>query len=494
MGSLVAMGGGLACSPLDERSDLEDSDRAEQTTSFRVQAKSFIRWVDPSEPPPEGGSSLALSTLIGTMNLAFNEEPADGTQESGEYRMFLQFDVSASCLAGEMDPGVRVDAEPVTDFGTEAGLPAPRDNLQFGMSPFVNGQGELVGYDIHSKVSARPNPLTEPGFALVKSRDNKHIFQEMTVELRCAGSTVVADAVIGGSRFPTHKAWVTDQNTGVVETVERDQGQFRELWVLPDTPDLGVADLARVAIGGKMYEQLLQPGAPFVYERICGRFFPYADDRFSPCSPWEMRPNEGLGPLGSVGMFPVYPDGGDPYVVRSVTAQDGHTAWGETCPIDVVLELPRMDECIRDVTVPFADAIGGYDAFVLFQPDGTQRLTQSLFTKAGDVAFGRECGFHRDDTSVNWSSCASPFDSRQAWFEVPFSPPLSGYGTTMWYDVPAGEQWVRQSIVNKDGHSGWVRDCPVRDGSVQWNDCEAKQTANYHRILERSDNLGDNEI
>jgi len=223
-----------ACSSAPADDAGTSADAVVVSNSILVQAKSYIAWVNPNDPPPAGGSSFAYNALVTATNAQFNENPPDGSPGSGGYRLFGTFRFDVRCDNSRM-----IGDYQIHDIGVDAGWEGPVQGyinpLRVSAIPLNNGGG-LLGVDLHYVVSGRPNPSVEPTFQAVLGRSNAYIFQETTLQVRCRnGIPVVAGAIVGGSQFPSHKVWISDGFNGG-QVWSRPQGAMNNLWSLPGTP------------------------------------------------------------------------------------------------------------------------------------------------------------------------------------------------------------------------------------------------------------------
>jgi hypothetical protein len=76
----------------------------------------------------------------------------------------------------------------------------------------------------------RPNLLVEPSFQLVCPRSSRYIWHRMYGEIKLINGSVSIRARVGGSQFPSHRAYVNGRITDFVR-----QGRLSNLWVADAT-------------------------------------------------------------------------------------------------------------------------------------------------------------------------------------------------------------------------------------------------------------------
>jgi hypothetical protein len=237
-----------------------DSGGEPQTRVFRVFAKDSIQRLNDAEPPPQALTDAekngenryqeinAFYGLADCIRGALDERPDEdwgGAQWStGEFRTYAEFEMSVTCRGSEADePTIR---QITSDGGDE-------------LWKFVQGSVDLLQvaidrdgseWSVDYVLSGQPAEVIEnfglgcPAMSDVMPRDNKSIFHHGQLTVGCEGGVPKVDLDIVGSDssdFPTHNAWlfeVDGDDRDLVDFVREPQNDFRDLWSLPDVPEL----------------------------------------------------------------------------------------------------------------------------------------------------------------------------------------------------------------------------------------------------------------
>jgi hypothetical protein len=224
--------------PTDE--DVGDSNSAvtqapRRRHLFVVRTKGFIAPITNATLGTLGGTiaDAGMYALSSATNAQFSEDPPDGGRESGQYRLWAQVFLDVQCVGTNVTMKL-TDAD--TDAGYEGPLKAEFDRLQTRS----NEEGRFS-----YQAQGRPHPAAEPGFQLIKERQSNTIWYNVKGNVTCdadAEATLHLEKVTT-TKFPSFRLWVT-QHSGVGRTgaekliIDRKQGNFSELWSLPQPPIL----------------------------------------------------------------------------------------------------------------------------------------------------------------------------------------------------------------------------------------------------------------
>jgi hypothetical protein len=225
-----------------EDQDVEDAAAlVTRTSTFTLQAKSFIAPIADNMVGSFG--SLVdddLFALAGATNLAFSENPPDGAQSSGQFRVWANVKVEVTCSGNSVTSTRIVDHR--TDVGFEGPLKGELDAIQSRSS--LVGSGE-VGRNLalfSFQASGRPHILAEPAFLLIKNRTNRTIWYRVSGQVSCNASAEAFLQIntVNNTNFPSLRVWASRASGGVTlpESLiyQEAQGLFTELWFLANLP------------------------------------------------------------------------------------------------------------------------------------------------------------------------------------------------------------------------------------------------------------------
>ena len=219
--------------------------------SFVVQAKLFIAPIASNAVGSLGGGGFQdfeVTSLAKVTNLTFSENPADGTQASGQFRVWNQFKVDAVCV-GTL-PTLKVYA-----LGTDAGYEGPLKGNVFGMPVGAGAALTSTGGNFYEVGSGSPNDAASIAFTVIKARPSTVIWQAFKGSVTCnsdgTASSTISTSDIQKPGFPTLRIW-TMQHDGpqplVIDSssykstgapVQVAQGNFVNLWALTAVPTYG---------------------------------------------------------------------------------------------------------------------------------------------------------------------------------------------------------------------------------------------------------------
>ena len=238
----LALGlGVMACSVATENTD---SSQGAATTgpehhhTFVVQTKGFIAPITGDTLGSLPGSFLtpgfvknaALYAFSAATNLTFSENPPDGTQESGQYRLWAQVHVDVRCTGSSI-------VLTVPETHTDAGYEGP---LRAGYDPLVTLSSRAGEFYFQAK--GRPHVAAEPPFQAIQRRDTNTIWYTVRGRVTCdaqGDATLrIADGDVVTTTFPSFRLWTSKStDDGAVATnlsIDRAQGNFSDLWYLPE--------------------------------------------------------------------------------------------------------------------------------------------------------------------------------------------------------------------------------------------------------------------
>jgi len=247
MGGKGTMGGKMGATGSSSPKTAPSSPKTAPTTvtqehDFIVQTKGFIAEIYSDTTGSLTGSflhpaaikNLALKDLAVVTNAMFSEDPADGTQASGHYRLWAQMGLHVKCV------GNSVSSMRMTDHQTDAGYEGP---FKAGFEPLATS----ITQDGRFYFLARgwPHWAAAPAFDAVEYRKNTHIWYTVEGAITCnnGDATInIPDASVVTTAFPSFRLW-TSKSTGgqsvysESKIIDRPQGDFSELWHLPTPPE-----------------------------------------------------------------------------------------------------------------------------------------------------------------------------------------------------------------------------------------------------------------
>lgn len=197
--------------------------------SLTIQAKSFIRTVDPTDPSqfdPDASCGLQAMSLVIDCGVKLGEDPLDGSAGSGDYRLQSQLTGQATCNAGMLSSW---QLKPVSiDAGNEFFLIPASGDLAGPLSavPGISGNQSTKAVTFTYRMRGQPNAAGNLLMKAVKPRTCTYIWHEVSGTLSCNGNMLVKKVQIRGSAFPSAKLWVDGQLAGEIK-----QGPFKDLWI-----------------------------------------------------------------------------------------------------------------------------------------------------------------------------------------------------------------------------------------------------------------------
>jgi len=241
MGGKMMMGKGGGTGATGSSSPKTAPTPVTQEHDFTVQTKGFIAEIFQETTGSLPGSflypaaikNLALKDLAVATNAMFSEDPSDGTQASGHYRLWAQMGLHVKCV------GNSVSSMRMTDHQTDAGYEGP---LKAGFEPLATS----ITQDGRFYFLARgwPHWAAAPAFDAVQYRKNTHIWYTVEGAITCnnGDATInIPDVSVVTTAFPSFRLW-TSKSTGgqsvysESKIIDRPQGDFSELWDLPTPP------------------------------------------------------------------------------------------------------------------------------------------------------------------------------------------------------------------------------------------------------------------
>lgn len=205
-----------------------------------LQAKSYIarmatqKALDDGKPDAETNRNLGFDGLVGGRLAAyefllltdrkFSEDPTNGQQTTGQFRLWSELNIESSC--GDVSiQSVKVDPLKVA-FGKEGDLDAVGEVWQQPRIVENKTAGKISSVDVDYKVRGRPNLITTPFFDTVRPRACTWIWHHVLVNLTCRDGKIEVRAQARGSAFPSRKLWV---NGNIISYIQ--QGPFENLWI-----------------------------------------------------------------------------------------------------------------------------------------------------------------------------------------------------------------------------------------------------------------------
>jgi hypothetical protein len=193
-----------------------------------VQAKSFIASVnllDPAQFDADAHScEAAMAAVVNCGTL--NENPADGTKASKNYRLWSELTIEVTCAANRI---ATWQLKPVQDdFGSEFIIFSTAGDLSKPLSgsPSNSGTMPVDKVTFSYRLRGRPNVAGNAAMEAVKHRTCTYIWHEVAGTLACQQGQPQVAASLRGSQFPSHRLWV--RGTKVAEVP---QGPFKDLWI-----------------------------------------------------------------------------------------------------------------------------------------------------------------------------------------------------------------------------------------------------------------------
>ena len=169
-----------------------------------------------------------LNLMAAATDLQFGESPVNSFKDK-RYRLFTSVRFTVVFEDGKI---LAATPQMTTDVGLEGPIqPPPLIATVVTVSP---RGGPTVQFSWFGK--GKPDPKVEPGFQEIRSRTSVFIWHIVEGEIDVSSGTPVAKATIRGSRFPSHRVFINNQQS----FPEQRQGVFSNLW----DPDL--ADSTRV--------------------------------------------------------------------------------------------------------------------------------------------------------------------------------------------------------------------------------------------------------
>lgn len=205
-----------------------------EAETIPIQAKSYIASVnllDPDQFDSDAAScQAAMAALVNCGTL--NENPADGTKTSGDFRLWSQVLVDARC---DGDLVSNWQFKPVEkDFGSEFVIFATSGDLAKPLAVVPSSQGSepMDSISFNWRLRGQPNSAGVAVMNAVKPRTCSYIWHQVAGTLSCRSGQPIVRANIIGSQFPSHRLWVQGQKVADVQ-----QGPFKKLWQCsPDDP------------------------------------------------------------------------------------------------------------------------------------------------------------------------------------------------------------------------------------------------------------------
>jgi hypothetical protein len=193
-----------------------------------MQVKSYIAPLnlsDSSQWDPDAKSCQTVMAAIVSCGTKFGEDPADGTRQTGNFRLLSQLKIDANCDGRKVSDWTIRPVE--TDFGKEFYFISTSGDLgkPLNANPSATGKMPVDKVTLSYRVRGQPNAAGTALMSLVKARTCRYIWHEVSAILTCKGSKLDVAASLTGSAFPSHKLWVQGS---VAKHLT--QGPFRSLW------------------------------------------------------------------------------------------------------------------------------------------------------------------------------------------------------------------------------------------------------------------------
>jgi len=232
-GMMNGNGGATGSSPKPMQPPSMEHDFVIQTKGFiNVIYKEDVGTLTGTLLNPAWKKNLALKDLAVATNAMFSEDPQDGTQASGHYRLWAQMGLHVKC------DGSTVTMR-MTDHETDAGYEGP---LKAGFEPLATS----VTPDGRFYFLARgwPHWAAAPAFNAVEWRTRTTIWYTVEGVVTCnnGDATIqVPDSSVVTTAFPSFRLWTSKSTNGQTvyseqKIIDRPQGTFSELWNLPAAP------------------------------------------------------------------------------------------------------------------------------------------------------------------------------------------------------------------------------------------------------------------
>ncbi|WP_394838184.1 hypothetical protein LVJ94_14860 [Pendulispora rubella] len=204
------------------------------TTSheFTIETKNFIAPVD-NVGHFILGDNKALAELAVATNLAYKEDPKDGSKDSAKYRLWVSVTLSVTCTGTKASMKMNVNGR---DVGKEG--PLKGDETHFSSKSTDDGR-------FYYLMGGRPNVVAEPAFQLVRPRTNRSIWYSVSGRVTCSAdgdaTLTIGDGDVVNTSFPSFRLWTGKKTNGTVvyrdrRDFDRKQAVFTELWNLSDVP------------------------------------------------------------------------------------------------------------------------------------------------------------------------------------------------------------------------------------------------------------------
>lgn len=193
-----------------------------------LQAKSYIRKVDLFDPkqfdPGAKGCEAAMAAIVNCGTIG-GEDPKQGTQASGEYRLFSEVKADIQCSGNKVAKWTISPA--IIDAGKEFGFLSTTAELRPGLaaSPGSSGAAAADKVTLHYRMRGQPNEAGNVLLNQVKPRTCTYIWHAIDATLTCKDGKPQATASMNASGFPSHRLWV---NGKLVK--DAPQGPFDNLW------------------------------------------------------------------------------------------------------------------------------------------------------------------------------------------------------------------------------------------------------------------------
>lgn len=192
-----------------------------------VQAKSFIAKVDLTDPSQFDTASACgerFNAFAVNCTLWGGEDPQDGGVDSGNFRLFSQLNVQATCSGNKVASwsigGLATSFGKEAFFQTSGNVSKPLQAV-----PSMSGAVPVNSVDFSYRVRGQPIDRVNQALAAARPRTCTYIWHEVRGSLKCAGGAPTVVASINGSGFPSHRLWIGGD-------LQKDlpQGSFKLLW------------------------------------------------------------------------------------------------------------------------------------------------------------------------------------------------------------------------------------------------------------------------
>ena len=203
------------------------------TTALRLTVKSFIKVVDLSSMSA-ASRPRAERVFAWFTNRNFSENPATPAPDSHDYRLWSQATVVATCRGNTITSWKT--SQLAHRSGTELRILEAETGVMEALKvePSAQGNSEQRSLSIAYAIRGKPNDAALSSFRVVRPRSCHSIWHRVHASVTCLDGKAQMDAMIGGSRFPSHRVWIDQQAATTI-----DQGPFSALWDCdPAAPDL----------------------------------------------------------------------------------------------------------------------------------------------------------------------------------------------------------------------------------------------------------------